>query len=441
MSLYNRLQLKSSCILTVPLHIYDSDFSFIVNGEEFKTTKLISDILSPVICRTHSNDPTFDTFIIDTHYRGNFSHILNLVNFNQINIPQNEVPFITEVIEILETDSIEYSDGNPEITIDNVFTLVKFHEKFNVLYSNQLSAEIDFISSNLFELFESHAKDISDLSIDTLFSIFTSKQIKISNEDQIIQFVNELYSQNSMYSILYETVLFENVTTEVIEQFISIYDINDITKSTWNRLSKRLSKEIEKKKHESDQISIENRYQAPYNEDKIQIFEFSEDKEFDGIINYFNKKTNGQIEKEITITASSVINNDRYRSPRVVTLFEDQSKYFHSDEDEITWICFDFREHRVIPSDYTIRSFPYIHGSYHPKSWVIEGSNDNSSWETIDEETNCSYLNGKNLVHSFSVNQPKNIPFRFIRMRLTGPDWAGKSYFGMNSFEIYGKLL
>ena len=37
---------------------------------------------------------------------------------------------------------------------------------------------------------------------------------------------------------------------------------------------------------------------------------FNKDNEYDGIINYLRKKSNGQIENEINITASSVFNDN-----------------------------------------------------------------------------------------------------------------------------------
>ena len=72
-SFINRLQLKTSSILNVPLQSYFDDFSFIVNGKEYKTSRLISDLLSPKICEIHANDPTFDIFTIKTQQKGDFS--------------------------------------------------------------------------------------------------------------------------------------------------------------------------------------------------------------------------------------------------------------------------------------------------------------------------------------------------------------------------------
>ena len=66
MSQGNQIQLKPLSILQVPLYSYQKDFTFIVNGEEFKTSRIFSDLISSKISQMHSNDPTFDTFYINT---------------------------------------------------------------------------------------------------------------------------------------------------------------------------------------------------------------------------------------------------------------------------------------------------------------------------------------------------------------------------------------
>lgn len=39
-----QIQLNTTFILAAPLHAYNNDFSFFVNGEEFHTSKIISDL-------------------------------------------------------------------------------------------------------------------------------------------------------------------------------------------------------------------------------------------------------------------------------------------------------------------------------------------------------------------------------------------------------------
>ena len=54
---------------------------------------------------------------------------------------------------------------------------------------------------------------------------------------------------------------------------------------------------------------------------------------------------------------------------------------------------FDFKDHKIIPTDYTLKSNSSSANVQKPKSWVIEGSNDNNSWEVIDEQVNYNYYN------------------------------------------------
>ena len=93
MSIINSLQLKPTCILNVPLQSYGDDFFMIVNGKEFKMNRLISDLLSPKICKIHMNDPTFNRFSIKAQHSGDFSRFLQLINFNEIKIQDDEVDF------------------------------------------------------------------------------------------------------------------------------------------------------------------------------------------------------------------------------------------------------------------------------------------------------------------------------------------------------------
>ena len=118
------IQLSYSCIMNVPLQTYNNDFTFIVNGKEFQTSRIISDLLSPKICKIHMIDPTIDTLCIKTSQQGHFSYILDLVSFTKKSIPTTELPFISEVIEILENETISLgqSEHQQELTEDNIFT-------------------------------------------------------------------------------------------------------------------------------------------------------------------------------------------------------------------------------------------------------------------------------------------------------------------------------
>lgn len=45
----DQFQLLTSSILNIPLQDYEKKFTFIVNGQKFKTSIFIAELLSPVI--------------------------------------------------------------------------------------------------------------------------------------------------------------------------------------------------------------------------------------------------------------------------------------------------------------------------------------------------------------------------------------------------------
>lgn len=400
MSETNKIYLNSSCFLNVPFQTYANDFSFFVNGEEFKTSRLISDLISPLICKMHSKDPTINTFTIDTTQRGNFQHVLNIFNFQQNSIQSSEIPFILEVIEILENESIELQElnENTEITNENVLKLIKQHEKYCKFYKKRLSTEIDFAASHFYALFETQQNEFEDISIESLTKIVFNEKLQLSSEDQLLKLVNHFNERNNEYSFLYDTVLFENVTKETMKEFTNIFKCEDINNGIWNRLLKRLELEVVNEKKDESQ---NNRIHVG------KDFLYSDQNKFNGILKYLITKSNDQIENEINITASSIWEDskDNYQ-PKFVTQFENSKSYCSKNNDAYdNWICFDFKGRKIIPTEYTIKS---PDSQCYPKDWVIECRNENESWEVVDEQKDCEILNKSGAVHTFKIKNQES---------------------------------
>jgi hypothetical protein len=72
-------------------------------------------------------------------------------------------------------------------------------------------------------------------------------------------------------------------------------------------------------------------------------------KSLQGIISYLTKKHGGNIHEKgiVTITSKSVLNDDPKYALKSVADFASDS-YFHSKNEPGQWICWDFREMRVI---------------------------------------------------------------------------------------------
>ena len=132
------MQLKLISITNVPLQSYQNDFTFIVNGEEIKTNRIISDLLSPKISQIHFVDSTCDSFTITTTNKGDFSHILNLINFETHEFPSSELPFISEVLKFLGNDLFDvlYTGESEEMTISNILNHLMIDSNLSINLSD-----------------------------------------------------------------------------------------------------------------------------------------------------------------------------------------------------------------------------------------------------------------------------------------------------------------
>lgn len=127
-----------------------------------------------------------------------------------------------------------------EITLDNVFDMIKEQEQQGDTTSQQLIDEINFISTHLYEIIENRKEDLRDIRPGTLLRILENENIKIKNEDQLLTLINELYQYAREYSILYEAVAFRRVSAEKMKDFVEVFDMKDLSQPAWRNLCGRL---------------------------------------------------------------------------------------------------------------------------------------------------------------------------------------------------------
>lgn len=337
------------------------------------------------------------------------------------------------MFEFLGNETIKFNDLDPNIKITNDNFLRLIHKQLvcQKYYEKNIIKEIDFASAHFFEICENKFQEFKKLTIEIIDSIINNEHLKLDSEDQLMSFINTLYIYDPNYSFLYENVFFANVSSELMQEFVSIFDQTDLSRVTWLALLSRFQNNGRK------DFSIPfKRYNRIH-----QIFKVNNDEIFKGIIYYLQTRPDAKIGNDLNVFSSSVLDNNARNQPKNVILYDDLGRRFFSGREKNSWICFDFMGNRVIPTDYTIRSVAWNPNSCHPKSWVIEGSNDQKKWEILDEKINCPLLNGNSIVKTFTIKNDNMKEFRFIRMRSAGTNWSGNSYFALESFEIYGILF
>jgi hypothetical protein len=101
------------------------------------------------------------------------------------------------------------------------------------------------------------------------------------------------------------------------------------------------------------------------------------------------------------------------------------------------WVCYDFKDMKVILTDYSIRS-AYFEADRNLKAWVIEFSADGQNWTEADRRENREELHAKNVVRSFAVS--KQAVGRYVRLRQIGVNHNGNCDTCTSGFELFGAL-
>ena len=174
---------------------------------------------------------------------------------------------------------------------------------------------------------------------------------------------------------------------------------------------------------------------------KGKEFVYNASKPLDGMIAYLTRECGGNVHNKgvVNVTASSVLtNNIEHPAKDAVDLGTDSQ--FETLNELNSWLCFDFKDRRIIPTSYSIRSYNRESGCNHLKSWVVELSNDGSSWTEVDRRDNNYDLNEKHVIRNFKLSRVPNESFRFIRLRQTGPNHWGMYWLKLTSWEIFGTL-
>lgn len=218
-----KLQFQADAVKNLPFHIFDKDFKFIVNGQEFQTSRFIAYLLSPRIVQMCMTDPTIDTFYITTKsHTCDFNRILELATFSSVELKEEEIPFFSEIFEILEISSTTITKlSQSTVTEDNVIELLLRHSISPHFYKTEIDEEILFASSHFSNLLEVQHESIEDLPYSIIENIINCKDLSITDEDQLLEFVNDIYLKNGRECIsLYEYIIFKNCSKKSISHFI-----------------------------------------------------------------------------------------------------------------------------------------------------------------------------------------------------------------------------
>jgi hypothetical protein len=159
-----------------------------------------------------------------------------------------------------------------------------------------------------------------------------------------------------------------------------------------------------------------------------------------GMINYLTKDCGGNVHDRTVVTVTG--NSPQHSNLLKQTVELAGDDYYYTENKPDQWICYDFRNMRVTPRGYSIRTNGGAKNGSHLRSWVIEGTSDSgmTSWTEIDRRENNSDLNGVTFHACFPIFKGSDESYRYIRLRMTGPNHTNSHLLYILGFELFGKL-
>jgi hypothetical protein len=308
-----------------------------------------------------------------------------------------------------------------EMRIDNIFDRMKFGDET----CDVDESDLDFCSSHLFEIEESK---LNEMSFEFISSMISRESLKLVSEESLFDFLRKRICSDHRYWNLFEYVRFEYLSVDSMRLFVEmIGESNEfLTTAIFESLCRRLVLSVSPT-NPNDRIISQS----------IKC-EFREGSPLDGIISYLTKKhgchvLDGNI---VSITASSVVNRKSYPL-RNIADFENQT-FFATTNDANSWIHYDFKNIRIKPTHYSIRSAR--DGNHnHLRCWTLEGSVDGKSWMELDRREKDKTLNGTGAVSTFAVSRSEEI--QMIRLCNRGKNSSNSDQLVVNAIEFFGAII
>jgi hypothetical protein len=158
----------------------------------------------------------------------------------------------------------------------------------------------------------------------------------------------------------------------------------------------------------------------------------------EGVLSYLTQKHHSWFAKDnihdkgiVPIASKSVYGDDPVNALKNLADLTSDANFVSKDEPG-QWVCWDFREMRIRPTQYTVEA-KYL------KSWVLEGSLDGVSWTEMNRQAfNWDFENRWNRA-SFTVSAPMEC--RFVRLTQINQNHRAHLDLVLRAVEFFGALF
>ena len=416
--------LSSSGLKNINFCSDEIDFRFVIGKKEIRCSHFQAQFISPKISKILKNDKTVDNFIIDvspaneeTTFRV-FQQFENMMKGEEFSFNENNIYTAIAIAKSLEnTELVSLLDKNIPLTVKNILKKLLIHES---------EENFAFLAENLYQM------KIKEIPFNILYSALGNSKLKITSDDWLLdEIINSNFNKEEklMLTGFIEVGL---LSKEGLEKFINyIKDPQNITVEIWNSIRRSLTHEY--KGQEKRIKEVEKKEEEKKKENKDIQLNYDGSDAFNGIFNYLRSECGGNpITKNVV---GSFVQNEK--APANVLLdYSKKDNCWYLPEIVDNYFSFDFKEKTVSINGYSIRSGGTNSYWQQPVSFAIEGSNNNSNWETIDEKRDNTELGADLTTHTWKCKESEY--YRYVRFRLLKKYSEGGLYTSL--FELFGTL-
>ena len=446
------LSLTSAGFSMVNWDSHAKEFMFVFGEDKsFSVQTIIAEFLSPKVARMRRFDASVNSYTLTSEYTCACTAFQALVESfchgKPLTVGESNFEDLIRLACGLENDELLAAllgmMNLDEWDVEKAITLLQMDMCMRGRVVTHYDELVAFVASRFHEISEATLKG---LDIETAAAILSHPELHVVDEDTLYDFIRSRAEDDKSFAPLLEFVYFEYLSTDRIEDFAEFatdHLLDALNASLWSRVCRRLinanatNGQIRSPRVSSagSDAEIEQQEQKPPGTE----FSYDAFSPLNGIIAHFTREYGGNVHEKgvVNVTSSSVYYSGAEANNAVD--LEGES-YFISKDEVDTWICYDFKQWRVAPTSYTIKTYSSGTGWHHLKSWVFEVSHDGDSWETVDRRDNNNDLNNSSVTRNFAVSSTGQEGYRYIRLRQTGPNHHGDYWVEIASLEIFGGL-
>jgi hypothetical protein len=403
-----------------------NDFALLLRDDKFQCSRFEAAFLSPRITAALLQDPTMEEYEIgveagsDEEFASDsVASLISLSRNGSLELTESNFASVKRIAKSLGNSELcealwGFKIEGEDVSHLNVVDRLSLCDFLSVAGSR----ELDYLSSHFYEIDRAVLEQVSHAD---LRKVLESEHLRIDSEDALLDFLFELGTD---YFDLLGCLQTEYLSRAGMSRLLETISREEVDESLWKSLCRRL-------------LLFIPSYPLPESRFHVADFPFDSSHPFKGIVSHLSSECGGNVHTQgiVSITASSNMHNVCHQVADY-----NWTNYWNSCNEPNSWIQFDFKNRKISPTHYTVKSDG--NGGYHLLKWALDGSNDGTSWTNLDRRETKD-LDGDYIVKSYECGsiQGSRSFFRFVRLTQTGPNTSRRCDLQLANLEFFGEVM